>query len=114
MQFVRATSRRRAAPTLAGGGRAGGGVGRGRLLVERRVGSDGVVVHAPRLDRGGRIGEADRPVLVQALVAKLAVETLDIGVLDRLAGTNEAQIDLAGVGPRVERPPGKLRPVTHV
>ena len=55
--------------------------------------------------------QADKPVFVQALVAKLAVEAFDVRVLDRLARSNEAQRDAARVGPRVERAAGKLRPV---
>ena len=51
------------------------------------------------------------PVLVQALVAELAVEALDVGVLRRLAGLDQAQLDAALVGPLVERPARELRPL---
>jgi hypothetical protein len=46
--------------------------------VERAVRPDGVVVDAPGLDGRLRIGEIHKPVLVQTLVAKLAVEALDV------------------------------------
>ena len=46
------------------------------------------------------IGDAEKPVLVQALIAKLAtIEAFDIGVLDRFARTNEAQFDPVSIGP---------------
>jgi hypothetical protein len=68
----------------------------------------GVVVDPPRLNDLLRFGDAEKPVLVQAFVAKLAVETLDVGVFNRLAWSNEAQRDSVPVGPRVERPSGEF------
>ena len=44
------------------------------------MGPDGIVVHAPGLDDLARVRQAEEPVLVQALVAESAVETLDVGV----------------------------------
>jgi hypothetical protein len=49
------------------------------------VGPDGIVVHAPGLDDQARVSQAEEPVLVQALVAEPAIETLDVGILIRLA-----------------------------
>lgn len=43
-------------------------------------------------------------MLIQALVAELAVDALDICVLDRLARPDECQADVVLVGPGVERP----------
>jgi len=48
---------------------------------------------------------------VQTLVARAAVEALDVGVLVRLARFDEMQVDPVGVGPRVERPADELRTV---
>ena len=46
----------------------------------------GVVVHPPRLDEGAGRRQAPEQMLVQALVAQAAVDTLDGAVLLRLAG----------------------------
>ena len=40
-----------------------------------------VVLDAPELDRFAGMGHGQEPVLVQALVAELAVEGFDIGIL---------------------------------
>ena len=53
---------------------------RGGHVAEGTVGPDGIVVHAPGLDDLARVRQAEEPVLVQALVAESAVETLDVGV----------------------------------
>ena len=44
--------------------------------------------------------QAREPVLVQAFVAKPAIEGLDVGVLIRLAGFDQPQRKPAGVRPR--------------
>jgi len=49
--------------------------------------------------------------LVQTLIAKLTVEALDVGVLDRLAGPNEAELDPTAIGPGVQRAAGEFRTV---
>ncbi len=51
------------------------------------------------------MAQAGEPVLVEALVAKLAVEALDEAVLDRLARPDEDQRHAAVVGPLVEALP---------
>lgn len=50
-------------------------------------------------------------VLVEALVPKLAVEALDVGVLDGLARPDEVQLHPAAVGPLVHGPAREFRPV---
>jgi hypothetical protein len=72
---------------------------------------DCVVVDAPGFDRRFRVDQIHKPVFVQAFVAKLSVEALDIRVLDRLTRPNEAERDAVRVRPRIERAAGKLRPV---
>ena len=52
-----------------------------------------VLVLAPVLDHFARLVQGEKPVLVQALVAKLAVEALHEGVLSRLPGLDEAELD---------------------
>jgi hypothetical protein len=51
-------------------------------------------------------------MLGRAFVTKLAVEALDVRVLDRLAGRIKRS-DAARVGPRVECAARKLRPVVQ-
>ena len=50
-----------------------------------------VVLLTPRFDRPSGMIHRDEPVLVQTLVAELAVEALDVLVLDRLARPDERQ-----------------------
>src|ERR1043165_6118263 len=86
---------------------------RGGHVAEGTVGPDSIVVHAPGLDDLARVRQAEEPVLVQALVAESAVETLDVGILIRLARVDEVQPDAAGVGPRIERPADELGPIVR-
>src|SRR5437773_12270421 len=48
--------------------------------------------------------KSQEPVPVDALVPQAAVDALDEGVLDRLAGLDEAQSQPAVIGPGPERP----------
>ena len=52
-----------------------------------------VAVLVPVIDDAAHVAQAAEPVLRQALVAEAAVEALDIGVLHRLAGLDEARLD---------------------
>ena len=53
--------------------------------------SDSVVVDPPCLDLLLGVGETDKPVLVEALVAKLAVKAFDVRILNRFTGSDETQ-----------------------
>lgn len=55
-----------------------------RSLSERSVRSELVVVDAPTLDDPARIGQRCKHAVVEAFIAKLAVETFDERVLRRL------------------------------
>jgi hypothetical protein len=72
---------------------------------------DGVVVNAPRFDLQLRVGQDDKPVVVQALLATLAVEALDERVLDQFAGANETERHVRRIGPCLQPATGKLGPV---
>jgi len=61
-----------------------------RRVGERAVRPHPVVLLAPRLDDLTRVIQADEPVLVQALVAELAIEALDVRVLHRRARAGDA------------------------
>ena len=54
------------------------------------------------------MGETAKPVQIQAFIAKLAIEALDVGVLGRFAWLDEVQGDAMRVRPRVQHLPGKL------
>ena len=58
-----------------------------------------VVLLPPFLDRPSCMIHGDEPVLIQTLVAELAIEALDVRVLDRLAGTDERESDVVLVRP---------------
>ena len=62
---------------------------RGRFIVERAVRPHFIVVLSPGFDDLARMIQADEPVFVEAFVAELPVEALDVGVLNRLAGPDE-------------------------
>ena len=59
---------------------------------------DLVVVVSPGFDLGSGVVETDEPVVVQALVAKLAAEALDVAVLDGLPGADEVDLILPRFG----------------
>ena len=69
----------------------------------------GVVVPPELLNLESGIGEVEEPVGGETLVAEPAVEAFDVGVLDRLARTNELELDAVTIGPDVERPRDALR-----
>ena len=51
----------------------------------------GVVVDSPGFDNAAGVGQVGEPVFVEAFISEFAVEGLDKGVLERLAGINEVQ-----------------------
>src|SRR5258707_173230 len=72
---------------------------------------DFVVVPPPKLDLLLRVGEIDKPVGIEALVSKLAVEAFDVAVLGRLAWPDEVQLHAPLEGPGIERLGDELRTV---
>src|SRR5208283_4736466 len=70
-----------------------------------------VIVPPPLLDDLPGIADGNEPVLVQALVAELAVEALDIAVLHRFSRLDEVLLHPFGEAPLVQRTPGELRAV---
>ena len=83
----------------------------GGLVAERAVRPALVVVGAPCPDDLADFGERSEPVLVQALVAELAVEALHVCVLRRLAGLYQPQRYPIAIRPAVERIAGATSPL---
>jgi hypothetical protein len=81
------------------------------LLVEGAVGPLGIVILLPRLNDLACVRATEEPVPIETLVAELAVETLQLAVLRRLAGLNEVKGDVLGVRPGVEDLTGAFRPL---
>jgi hypothetical protein len=79
-----------APPPSCGAGASGCGIGQ-RQLPERRMRPHGVVVDAPRLDDRLRLSDTEKRVLVKNPVATVPVEALDVRVLDRPVGADQAQ-----------------------
>jgi hypothetical protein len=77
----------------------------------RAVWPDGVVVEQPVSNLGAGVEEVGEPVVVETLVAKLAVEALDVAVLGGLSGTDEVKLHAPTMGPGVENSAGELRTV---
>ena len=73
----------------------------------------GVVLLLPRLDDGAGMRQTAEPVQIQALIAKPAVEALDMGVLRGLAGVNEISRHAMCIGPSVQDAPSKLWTIVH-
>ncbi len=84
---------------------------RGRDVAQGVVRAETIVVEAPRLDGVPGLGQAKESVFVEALVAEPSVEALDVGILVRLAGLDEVQLNALGIRPTVERAPDKLEAV---
>jgi len=70
-----------------------------------------VVIATPGGDDPPGFEQVLKPTDAQALLAQLAVETLQVGVLRGLARLDVNQIDLALQGPGQEVPTGQLRAV---
>ena len=77
------------------------------------MGAEGVVADPPVLDNPSRLGKRGEDVLVQALVAKPAVEALDEGVLDRLAWRDVMPMDPRRIREGEDGVGGELRPVAR-
>jgi hypothetical protein len=67
-----------------------------------------VVIDSPAFDGLPRIVQSEKPVLVEALLAELAMEAFDVAVLHRSAGCDEVQCDLVLISPLVQSPGGEL------
>src|SRR5262249_17207699 len=80
-------------------------------MAERAVRPISVVVDPPSLGGCPHLVEAEKPVLVEAFVAKLPVEAFDEGVFDGTPWSDEEKPHAAAVRPLVERSAGKLRTV---
>ena len=67
-----------------------------------------VVVDPPFLDDFTGFTDAGEPVLVQAFLAVSPVEAFDVGVLGRLPGVDEIQLNAMIIGPSIERAPAQF------
>ena len=82
-----------------------------REIAERAVRPDRVGVLPPGLDEAPRRLEGREPMLVQAFITQPPIEALHVGVLHRLAGVDEVQLDPAPVGLGIQGTPRELWPV---
>src|SRR5215471_18194483 len=80
----------------------------GRTPTQRAVRPLRVVAFPPLLDEFAGVCQAAKPADSEALVAKVAVEALQMAVLHGLARIDEIQFDVVLVRPGIERLPGKL------
>ena len=84
---------------------------RRRYSADRAVRSCFVVIASPLPDDGSSMRKVVEVVIVQALVAKLAVERLDVAVLHGPARLNELECDGVSVSPLIERLGSEFRPL---
>ncbi len=71
-----------------------------------------VVVDPPVFDDFACFTDAREPVLVQAFLSEPAIEAFDVGILGRLAGINEVQLNALVISPRIKRPTAQFRAIT--
>src|SRR5271169_2404822 len=67
-----------------------------------------VVIDPPVFDGLAGVVQSQEPVLVQAFLAELAMERLDVAVLHGTARRDEMQRDLVFVSPLIQRLGGEL------
>ncbi len=63
-----------------------------RQVGQRTMRALGVVLDTPGFDRRLRVRQRQEPVFVQALIAQSSIETFHVGVLVRLAGSDEREV----------------------
>ena len=68
----------------------------------------GAVLLPPALDALLRLCEGDEMILIQALIAQLAVETFNETVLDRVAEPAEVEPDALCAGPLIGQLPYRV------
>ena len=70
-----------------------------------------IVIHPPPINNVSRLSKAEEQFTVQALIAELAVEALDVAVLPRAAMLDEQRADSGLLEPLPNGLGGELRPV---
>src|SRR5262249_17926734 len=63
------------------------------------------------VDDGSGMSPTAKPVQIQALITKLAVEALDVRILRGLARLDEVEGDAVGIRPDIQDSPSELRAV---
>jgi len=84
-----------------------------RLIADRAVRSDFVVVSTPFLHFLPGVVKAHEPVGVQTFGSELAIEAFDESVVGRLTGPGEVKRHALRVGPQVEITRDKLGALIH-
>jgi hypothetical protein len=82
-----------------------------REIGQRTMGPHRIVVDPPLVDDRTRVGQADEPVLAQALITKFAIETFDMPILGWLAWRRNVERDLMLTGPDIQELTDKLRAI---
>jgi len=77
------------------------------------MGSQLVVVPPELFNLEPRVGDVEKPVRRQTLVAEPAMKALDVRVLDGLARADEHELDAVAVRPDVQRAGDELRTIVH-
>jgi len=83
----------------------------GRDATAAAVRPDLVVIPAPSIDHVAGLGKRREPVLIEALIAELAVEALDVAVLHGAARLDQQVRDAVLLRPGDEGPAGELWPI---
>jgi hypothetical protein len=69
-----------------------------------------VVVAPPGRDSNPRLRQAGKPVIVQTLVTKAPIETLDIGILHRLSCLDQLELNTVLVNSLIQRLASGIQP----
>src|SRR6185503_16266804 len=84
-----------------------------RLILQRAVRSQEVVVLLPASQLLPHILEREEHFHIQTLITETPIETLDEAILDGLAGPNKVQLNTVAVGPGIHDATSKFAPVVH-
>src|SRR5208337_4843483 len=87
---------------------------RGGLISQAAVGPFFIVVKTPSIDLIRSIFQAQKPVLVQALLPKTAVERFDKGIVRGLARPGKIYDHPMGIGPQINFLGDELRAVEQL
>jgi hypothetical protein len=70
-----------------------------------------IVVAPPEIKLPSRVGQVEEDLHVQALIPQLALEALDVPVLNGLARPDEVRVYAVPVSPQIKRLARKLSPI---
>ncbi len=84
-----------------------------RFIFQRAVRPNFIVFYPPVLDNLLGVFEVQKPMLVEAFIPKLAVETFDKCIIHRFSGFNVIDMNPTLLGPLLKVFPRKFRSIVY-